>query len=1224
MAFNVGDIFVNIGVQMKDFYKGLSQAQKAAANASSGISDSLRVRTGFKNLDKETKRVADALKNVQSRAQTVNSAITNASGAARAGYAPVVRQLLQIQRASSSLGKDLRNLQHNMVDADESASSIGRLHSESRRLQSQLGALNKSLHSVSDSFRIRGIKHFNADMASVRASSAAMQKNIQTVSRQLEWDKGLVHWADKQRREMQRLEAQVGQSTSRIRKFLDDVGRISSGIIISQAFYEVTSATQGAIEALVLFNNEMQTSQVAFETLLGSVKEAKLFKQAVADMAVETPFDFAGVEMGAKRFMALGFSAEEVIPILRTVGDATAALGGDQSMLEGMALALGQIRTKGKVMSEELRQLAERGIPAYQILQEELGLTGEEVANIGDLAIDSNTAIAALLSGMEKRFGGLMERLENTTPGAFAAIRDNLLLLGNEFFLPVFQRVNEILVGIKDRLNDLRAILNSGGIGAVFEKVVPENMHTMVRGAVASIIELWNAIKALGVALEPVITAFGKAFIAALAIVGPMIAVVARVLEGIAWVAQRARGAIEFLVFAFLSMRIATFVAGTLVALRGAIIALAVSGPVAKLVQFLALSIRNLSKAFMKNPILGAIMLVATALIGLAMSSKTATRWLDTVMQRLYALMGMDVGGILQPKDDSSMEWIDKYNKDIGSVVDSMKGLGGSIGDIGGAGGKGDDPADKLKGTGKEAKKAKKEVDKFLASFDEVYAIPEKHDSGSGDGSGGSGGGLDDLTDGLGDLGGLGDLAEGLDMGDFKVPELGMPEDSPEDTFNDWWGGFNLEDFLFRSLKPLFNLPDIFNLPPPNGAVATAWVTTLNTIANAANWASGAIRWGFESVGNFLGGWVPSLNPVLGRIPVIVGNAVLGVRTALAQVPIIFGQALIPVAAFATNFRTFLSQLPTIASTVAQNVGKEITMMGVEFIIEHQAFFQNVSSQWEKFKEKVGSIVTVLTETVSYTFNWAWEGLKNSTEKLLEDMKNLWNEHRGVILTILTVIAGIIVTVLTGGLGGALAAAGRFLPNLLKVFGRISPGFKEAIKNLPSHMRNLGPAAKEAASWVVEKMIGAFARLPDGVKTAISNLPGILRTAVNKALGAVDDLFAWVGRGIDKIPGANNPFPNGIPGYANGGIVNDHIIAQLGEGGKREAVIPLQNNRAMAPFADAVASRMMQNMGGMSAQQNTPSQPTLYVHTLIADDRGLRELERRMRVVRMQENTRGV
>ena len=105
--------------------------------------------------------------------------------------------------------------------------------------------------------------------------------------------------------------------------------------------------------------------------------------------------------------------------------DTASALGGQAGALEGLARALGQIVTKGKVSAEELMQLAERGIPAYEILREKLNLTANQVANIGNEAINGQKAVDALLEGMNEKFGGQAAKIDKTYGGIIEGISSN-------------------------------------------------------------------------------------------------------------------------------------------------------------------------------------------------------------------------------------------------------------------------------------------------------------------------------------------------------------------------------------------------------------------------------------------------------------------------------------------------------------------------------------------------------------------------------------------------------------------------------------------------------------------------------------------------------------------------------------------------------------------------------------------------------------------------------
>lgn len=97
-------------------------------------------------------------------------------------------------------------------------------------------------------------------------------------------------------------------------------------------------------------------------------------------------------------------------------------------------------------------------------------------------------------------------------------------------------------------------------------------------------------------------------------------------------------------------------------------------------------------------------------------------------------------------------------------------------------------------------------------------------------------------------------------------------------------------------------------------------------------------------------------------------------------------------------------------------------------------------------------------------------------------------------------------------------------------------------------------------------------------------------------------------------------------GHATGGVFNREHIARFAEGNKAEAIIPLEERSAMQPFVDAVAGGLLQSLAPAMVSGNSGGYssdlPPMYVGTLVADDRGLKELYKKFRVIQVQEDTR--
>jgi tape measure domain-containing protein len=194
---------------------------------------------------------------------------------------------------------------------------------------------------------------------------------------------------------------------------------------IQGAILGATGAFAGIYKPMQIAGDFEQT-QIAFETMLKSAEKAEKFLKEASEFANKTPFEFPELINSSKLLMAFGFEADKVLDMLSIIGDTASGLGAGSEGIDRITRALGQMQAKGRAQAEELLQLQELGVPANQILQEELGLTGEQVANIGKESIEAAKVIDALLRGMDKRFGGMMANQSKTAKGMISTLKDTL------------------------------------------------------------------------------------------------------------------------------------------------------------------------------------------------------------------------------------------------------------------------------------------------------------------------------------------------------------------------------------------------------------------------------------------------------------------------------------------------------------------------------------------------------------------------------------------------------------------------------------------------------------------------------------------------------------------------------------------------------------------------------------------------------------------------------
>ncbi len=240
------------------------------------------------------------------------------------------------------------------------------------------------------------------------------------------------------------------------RKVADEIDRVATAA--RRATVPISAMMAAGAGGALKLAADMEAAEIGFTTMLGSAEKARAFLGELQQFAAKTPFQFDGLVTTSSRLMAMGFAAGDVVPMLRAVGDAAAAIGGGQEKIDRITMALSQMRAKGKVSAEEMLQLAEAGIPAWDILARAIGVTIPQAMKLAEKgAINANGAVQVLIQGMSERFGGRMEALSSTLTGQFSNLMDNVKMTGTvigQQFLPdatrAVQKANELLAWAKD------------------------------------------------------------------------------------------------------------------------------------------------------------------------------------------------------------------------------------------------------------------------------------------------------------------------------------------------------------------------------------------------------------------------------------------------------------------------------------------------------------------------------------------------------------------------------------------------------------------------------------------------------------------------------------------------------------------------------------------------------------------------------------------------------
>lgn len=182
--------------------------------------------------------------------------------------------------------------------------------------------------------------------------------------------------------------------------FASEVGKI--GGIIAGAF---------SVGALVNVSRSFEDMRTSLKVLYGSASEGNKVFADIQNFAKTSVFSVNDLTQTVIKLRAAGL--DPTISQLRLFADvssvATDSVGALQAITDLYART-----TEGGLGLEDLNRLADRGIPVFKILGEQLGMSRLEISKFGQTAEGAQLILKALEQGLSKTFGGTSaERAKN-------------------------------------------------------------------------------------------------------------------------------------------------------------------------------------------------------------------------------------------------------------------------------------------------------------------------------------------------------------------------------------------------------------------------------------------------------------------------------------------------------------------------------------------------------------------------------------------------------------------------------------------------------------------------------------------------------------------------------------------------------------------------------------------------------------------------------------------
>lgn len=244
------------------------------------------------------------------------------------------------------------------------------------------------------------------------------------------------------------------------------VADVFGGNIAADAVTRLTSVLTAGGKAVFDYSQEVAGAKLAFESLMGSADAAAKHVKDLEALSRSTPLKFESIAGMSQRLQGAGVAAKDVIELITDIGNVAAATGKlTEERMDGIGLAISQVFTKGKVSAEEMNQLAEKGVPAWRILSQQLGKTTGELQKMAEKGqITADVMIRAFQDFSKQKYGDAMQKQAVVFGSAWQNIENIITQSASRMFKPATDAIAKFTADTSKSLKDQEKAFSVAGV----------------------------------------------------------------------------------------------------------------------------------------------------------------------------------------------------------------------------------------------------------------------------------------------------------------------------------------------------------------------------------------------------------------------------------------------------------------------------------------------------------------------------------------------------------------------------------------------------------------------------------------------------------------------------------------------------------------------------------------------------------------------------------------
>ena len=147
----------------------------------------------------------------------------------------------------------------------------------------------------------------------------------------------------------------------------------------------------------------------------------------------------------AKYLHNAGYEGDAVFDTLTKIGDMGSAFGVQEESLVELTRQFSQVQQAGYAYTEDLIILADRGIPIYQAIADQVGITVAEVKKMASDGKLTAKIYNQAIDSMAKTTAGAMDAQSKTFNGMVSTLQDNLTAIAGLMSEKLFGALSGLL-----------------------------------------------------------------------------------------------------------------------------------------------------------------------------------------------------------------------------------------------------------------------------------------------------------------------------------------------------------------------------------------------------------------------------------------------------------------------------------------------------------------------------------------------------------------------------------------------------------------------------------------------------------------------------------------------------------------------------------------------------------------------------------------------------------